>query len=180
LRSREQLAKLLGGVVDGVRRDQCAVLAAMPSAPHDQLGHIGIVDVGQPSILAEKLDQKRKIVLGIVGANMMLPDFVPVAFGHIIEPQGRLGCGQLLDQRLCLLPLLPLYRFGLASRRLLRASMKPMTFALEVEVEMRRAAVSVLVDGHGTSFRVWLTMNSLRSGSVNILRRRFVPCPMTT
>jgi hypothetical protein len=31
---------------------------------------------------------------------------------------------------------------------------KPMTSHLEVEVEIRRAAVSVLVDGHGESFRV--------------------------
>jgi hypothetical protein len=76
---------LFDGVVDGVWGDQRAVFAAMPSAPRDQLGHIGIVDVGQPFILAEKLDQERKVVLGIVGPDMMLPDFIPVAFCYIIE-----------------------------------------------------------------------------------------------
>jgi hypothetical protein len=58
--------------------------------------------------------------------------------------------------------------------------MKPMTVELEVEVEERRATVLVFVDGHGTSFRVWLAMKASRSASANILRGRFLPWPMMT
>src|SRR5215472_11016890 len=111
-------------MVDGVWGDQRAVFAAMPSAPRDQLGHIGIVDVGQPFILAEELDQERKVVLGIVGPDMMLPDFIPIAFSNVIKPQRCLRRHRLRDQCPRLLALLPLYRFGFAPRRLLRASMK--------------------------------------------------------
>src|SRR5215831_11494174 len=111
---------------------------------------------------------------------MMLPDLLPIAIGHVVELERCLGRRQLRDQPLRLLALGRFYLFGFAARRAFRRAVKPMTSHLEVVVEIRRAAISVLIDGHGTSFRVWLAMNSLRSGSVNILRGRLVPWPMMT
>src|SRR5262249_10866936 len=111
---------------------------------------------------------------------MVLPDLLPPTLGHVVETQRGLGRRKLPDEFNRLLSLGRLYFFGFTPRRAFRRAVKPMTSHLEVEVEIRRATVSVLVDGHGTSFRVWLAMNSLRSASVSILRGRFVPCPMTT
>src|SRR5262245_66116291 len=100
---------------------------------------------------------------------MVLPDLLPPTLGHVVETQRGLGRRQLRDQPCRFLALGRLYFFGFTARRAFRRAVKPMTSHLEVEVEIRRAAVSVLVDGHGTSFRVWLAMNSLRSASPHIL-----------
>jgi hypothetical protein len=76
-------------MVDGVRRDEARAwaVAAMPSAPCHQLGHVGIVDIGQPFILAEKLDEQCEAMLSVVGVGKVLPNLLPIAFGHVIEPQ---------------------------------------------------------------------------------------------
>src|SRR5262249_40447438 len=113
-------------------------------------------------------------------AGQMLRVLGPVPIGDVVEAQRGLGRRQLRDQPCRFLALGRLYFFGFTPRRAFRRAVKPMTSHLEVEVEIRRATVSVLVDGHGTSFRVWLAMNSLRSGSVNILRVRRLPWPMAT
>jgi len=93
-------------------------------------------------------------VLGGVGAGMMLPDLVPVAFGHIIESQRSLRHNQLRNQRPRFLTLSLFYFLCFAASRAFRRSMKPLTFNLEVEVPVRRSAVSVLIDGHGTALQV--------------------------
>src|SRR5262249_55230595 len=147
----------------------------MPAPPRNQPRHVVAGDLSQELVLAEELDQERQPVLGTVSSSMMLPDFLPVPIGDVIEAQRGLGRRPLRDKPRRFLSLARLYFFGFAPRRAFRRAVKPMTSHLEVEVEIRRAAVSVLVDGHGTSFRVWLVMNSLRSASVNMRRGRFVP-----
>src|SRR5262252_7921774 len=113
-------------------------------------------------------------------AGQMLRVLGPVPIGDVVEAQRGLGRRQLCDEPRCLLSLGRLYFFGFTPRRAFRRAVKPMTSHLEVEVEIRRATVSVLIDGHGTSFRVWLAMKSSRSVSANMRRGRFVPWPMTT
>ena len=58
----------------------------MPPTPCHELGHVVVSDLGNDLVLAEKFDQQREPVLGGIGTREMLPDFVPVAFGHVIEP----------------------------------------------------------------------------------------------
>src|SRR5262249_29721255 len=113
-------------------------------------------------------------------AREMLPGLAPVAPGHIVEPQRGPRMLGLRDQRLGTLALDRLYLLGFAPRRLFCRAVKPMTSQLEVEVPERRAAVPVLIDGHGVTFRVWLAMNWLMSESVNLGRLRFLPRPTST
>src|SRR6516225_4027396 len=152
----------------------------MPAPPRHNSRHVVACDVGQELVLAEELDQECKVMLGIVRARMMLPNLLPIALGHVVEAQRGLGRRQLRDEPRRLLSLGRLYFFGFASRRAFRRAVKPMTSHLEVEVEIRRATVSVLVDGQGTSFRVWLAMKLSRSASVNMRRGRLRPWPMAT
>src|SRR5262249_41489634 len=111
----------------------------------------------------------------VVRAGQMLRVLGPIAVGHVVELERCLGRRQLLDQRLGLLALGRFYFFGFAARRAFRRAVKPMTSHLEVEVPVWRAAVFGPVEGQGTSFRVWLVMNSSRSASVNPMRLRFLP-----
>src|SRR5262245_47889562 len=115
---------------------------------------------------------------GVRRAREMLRVLGPVAAGNVVEPQRRPRLLGLDNERLCLLPLLPLYGFGFAPSRLLRRSEKAVTLDLKVVAVERGAWIAS--DGHGESFRVWLVMNSLRSVSVNILRARRLPWPMAT
>src|SRR5262245_62865605 len=147
----------------------------MSAPPRNQLRHVVVSDLSQELVLAEEIDQERQPVLGTVSSSVMLPDLLPVPIGDVVEAQRGLGRRQLRDEPRRLLALGRLYLFGFAARRTFRRAVKPMTSHLEVEVPVRRSAVSVLVDGHGASFRVWLAMNSLRSGSANILRVRRLP-----
>src|SRR5262245_42492898 len=119
-------------------------------------------------------------MLGVVGASMLLPDLLPVAIGDVVEPQRGLRRRELAHQLDRLLALGRLYFFGFAARRAFRRAVKPMTSHLEVEVPVRRATVSVFVDGHGTSFRVWLAMKLSRSARENLMRWRFRPWPVLT
>ena len=124
-----------------------ATLAAMPAPPRHELRHVVAGDLGQEPVLAEMLDQEREPVLGALRARVMLPDFVPVAPGHIVEAQRCLCRRQLGNQCPRLLALCRFYFFGFTSRRAFRRAMKPMTVELEVEMPERRARTSV--DGHG-------------------------------
>src|SRR5262245_60582127 len=132
----------------------------MHAPPRNELCHVVVSDVGHQNIRAEMwaLDQEGDPMLGAISPHVMLPDLFPVALGHVVETQGRLGRRQLGDQPLLLLPLGRLYFFSFAARRAFRRAVKPMTSHLEVVVPVRRAAVFGLVDGHGASFRVWLAM----------------------
>src|SRR5215831_13048685 len=152
----------------------------MTAPPRHEARHVVTGNVGEKLILTEEFDHERKLVLGAVRPRMMLADLLPIALGNVVELERGLGRRQLRDQRPRLLALGRLYFFGFAARRAFRRAVKPMTSHLEVEMEVRRATVSVLVDGHGTSFRVWLVMNSSRSVSAYMRRRRFVPLPMLT
>src|SRR5262245_57497462 len=152
----------------------------MPASPCDQPRHVVVGDSGQQLVLAEELDQERKLMLGVVGACMVLPGLLPIPIGDVVEAQRGLRRRELAHQLDRLLTLGRLYFFGFAARRAFRRAVKPMTSHLEVEVEIRRPTVSVLVDGHGESFRVWLAIKSLISAAVNILRGRFAPLPMLT
>jgi hypothetical protein len=152
----------------------------MPTPPCDQPRHVVARDLGKQLVLAEKLDQERKIVVSVVSASVVLPDFLPVTLSHVVEAQRGLGRRQLRNEPRRLLVLGRCYFFGFTPRRAFRRAVNPMTSHLEVEVEIRRAAVSVLIDGHGTSFRVWLVMKSSRSASVNLMRLRFLPWPTST
>jgi hypothetical protein len=150
----EKLPQLFGRVVDRVRGNRRAVLMAMPASPRNQLDHVVVGDLGEQLVLAEELNQERQPMLGTVRSGVILPDLLPVALGHVVEAQRCLGRRQLRDQHPRLLTLGRLYFFGFTPRRAFRAAMKPMTSDLEVEMPVRRAAVPVFVDGHGTSFRV--------------------------
>jgi hypothetical protein len=73
-------------MVDGVRRDQRTVLAAMAAPPRDEPCNVVPGDLGKQHVFAEELDQECKVMLGIVSPGMMLPDLIPVAFGNVVEP----------------------------------------------------------------------------------------------
>jgi hypothetical protein len=45
-----------------------------------------VADVGQQDVLAEKLNQQREPVLGVLTAGMMLPLLFPEPPGDIVEP----------------------------------------------------------------------------------------------
>jgi hypothetical protein len=91
-------------------------------------------------------------VLGVVGARVVLSDFLPIAPGDVVEPQACARGLGLRNQLLRSLALGGFYFFGFASRRLFSRAVKPMTSEPEIEVEVWRARLAV--GGHGTSLRV--------------------------
>ena len=112
------------------------------------------------------------------GAGMVLAYLAPVSAGDVINLQGSRRC--LRGLRLLLDALLfgALYRLSFSAIRALRRAEKATISPLEVVLVVRRFRGEV--DGHGTSLRVWRSMKSSISGSVNILRGRFVPHPTMT
>src|SRR5262249_17798739 len=93
LRTREQLLELLGGVVDGERRDQRSELAllathdTMAAPPGAELRHVVVGCVGEELVLAEISDERIGQPLRVVGAGVVLPALGPVSTGYIVEPQ---------------------------------------------------------------------------------------------
>src|SRR5262249_15588824 len=90
------------------------------------------------------------------------------------------GCGGARQRHLAfsLFARVALYRFGFAFVGLFSRAVKRTTVDLEF-VAVERGAL-VFDDGQGTSFRVWLAMNSSRSASVKNRRGRFRPWPILT
>src|SRR5262249_1595141 len=148
--------------------------------PGHEARHVVVGNFGDELVLAEKVQHEAEVGRDVRRAGEMLRVLLPVAFGHIIELERGFGRRKLPDEFNRLLSRGRLYFCGFAAGCAFRRAVKPMTSHLEVKVEIRRATVSVFVDGHGTSFRVWLAMNSSRSAAVNLMRGRFVPLPMMT
>src|SRR5262245_11776482 len=109
---------------------------------------------------------------------MVLPDLLPVPDADIVELKRGTRGFRLCDVLLGPLALGRFYFFGFAPGRGLGTPVKAVTTQPEVELPKRRAPI--LVDGHGTSFRVWLAMKSSRSASANMRRMRFLPWPTLT
>jgi hypothetical protein len=63
-----------------------ARFATVSTAPGDQPRQTIAGDLGQLPVLAEVLNQQRKVMLGVDGGRVMLSDFQPVAIGNVIEP----------------------------------------------------------------------------------------------
>src|SRR5262249_47243252 len=104
---------------------------------------------------------------------MILPNFLPIAAGHVINLQ-RSGCGPRRRRPLLYaFALRPFYGFRFAAARSFCRAVKAITSPPEGEVIERRAFRSV--NGHGLSLRVWRSMNSARSASVNIRRGLLAP-----
>jgi hypothetical protein len=144
---------------------------------HAISARVVVSDVGQKLVLAEKFYQERKPLPCVAAARVVLR-LRPEPTGHVIEPQRRARDLALRNDLLRLLALGGLYFFGFAPGRGFGAAVKAMTVDAEFEVPVWRARLAI--DGHGTSFRVWLAMKASRSASVNILRGRFLPWPICT
>jgi hypothetical protein len=131
----------------------------MPASPCHELRHVVADNLGDQLVRAEMrtLDQQREIVLGVVGARVVLPNFDPIATRNIVEAQRRARGRKLCDLRFGPLALGRFYFLGFAPGRALRRAVKAITSEPEIEVPERRAPLAV--EGHGESLRVWLAMN---------------------
>src|SRR5262249_32286086 len=185
LAAGEQRPQRVGRVVDRVRGDETVGDAffvinsfPMPPPPPHQPRHVVVGDLGHELVLAQVLQHEAEMHPCVRCAREVLRVLGPIPAGHVVEAQRGAGVLGLGNERPRLLALDALYGFGFAARRLLRASEKLTISDLESVLPERRARVAA--DGHGVTFRVWWAMNSLRSGSANILRVRRLPWPMAT
>ena len=138
------------------------VADAMSAPPCDQLGNIVVGDVGDELVLAEELDQVAELPLCVVGAGMVLADLLPVAAGDIIEAQ-RCRC-----RRACATCAWP-SRVRRALPLPLRAWSGPWSSRKSDDLGFGSRIANMASAGRcrrtcGTSFRVWLAMNSSMIG----------------